>query len=65
MARSSNRSSNDIQRNTANQGVSLFPEGLLMYDLPSFRRTASRASSNHVEITTTTQPKSPSPIPSV
>ena len=56
------RSSDESRRNNANKGVSLFPEGLLMYDLPSFRRTASRTSS-HVEVIT--QPASPSPVPSV
>ena len=57
--------SNEIRRNPANQGVSLFPSGLLMYDLPSYRRTASRIS-NHVEITTTTTTNQPtSPVVSV
>jgi hypothetical protein len=49
-----------------NKGVSLFPSGLLMYDLPSLRRTASRIS-NNIELNTqqSLRKQSPSPVPSV
>jgi hypothetical protein len=61
MSRSSNRISDYFLATTENKGVSLFPSGLLLYDLPSSRRTASRTSDN-VELTTQ---QSPSPVPSV
>ncbi len=61
MSRSSNHMS-------GHKGASLFPSGLLMYDLPSLRRTASRAS-NNVELINRQSPsprkRSPSPVPSV
>jgi len=61
MSRSSNHMSD-------HKGASLFPSGLLMYDLPSLRRTASRAS-NNVELINRQSPsprkRSPSPVPSV
>jgi hypothetical protein len=62
MSRSSNRTSDYFLETTENKGPSLFPSGLLMYDLPSLRRTASRIP-NNVEIIT--QPTLPSPVPSV
>ncbi len=43
---------------------SLFPSGLLMYDLPSLRRTASRAS-NNIDQQISRKPSSSSPVPSV
>jgi len=61
MSRSNNRISDYFQATAEAKGVSLFPAGLLMYDLPSLRRTASRIS-NNVELTT--QQPSP-PVPSV
>jgi hypothetical protein len=61
MSRSNNHMS-------GHKGASLFPSGLLMYDLPSLRRTASRAS-NNVELirrqSASPRKRSPSPVPSV
>jgi hypothetical protein len=66
MSRSNNRISDYFQATAETKGVSLFPSGLLMYDLPSLRRTASRTS-NNVELTTQqpSRKQSPSPVPSV
>ncbi|CAF4663918.1 unnamed protein product [Rotaria magnacalcarata] len=66
MSRSSNRMSDYLLSSAEHEGASLFPSGLLMYDLPSLRRTASRTS-NNVELMNREPPKkrSPSPVPSV
>ncbi|CAF2082584.1 unnamed protein product [Rotaria magnacalcarata] len=65
MSRSSNRMSDYLLSSAEHEGASLFPSGLLMYDLPSLRRTASRTS-NNVELMNREPPKkrSPSPVPS-
>ncbi|CAF3676167.1 unnamed protein product [Rotaria socialis] len=66
MSRSNNRMSDYLLNSAEHEGASLFPSGLLMYDLPSLRRTASRAS-NNVELMNREPPKkkrSPSPVPS-
>ena len=47
-----------------NKGPSLFPSGLLMYDLPLSRRTASRPS-NNIDQQISRKPSSSSPVPSV
>lgn len=54
MSRSSNRISDYFLASAEHEGASLFPAGLLMYDLPSLRQTASR-----------TRRQSSSPVPSV
>ncbi|CAF2479483.1 unnamed protein product [Rotaria sp. Silwood2] len=46
MSRSSNRTSDYFLASAEHEGASLFPSGLLMYDLPSLRRTASRTLNN-------------------
>ena len=62
MSRSSNNASDYFK------SPSLFPAGLLMYDLPTLRRTASRTL-NNVELTrrqsSSPRKQSPSPVPSV
>jgi hypothetical protein len=50
------------------EGASLFPSGLLMYDLPSSRRTASRTLNNvglSSRQSSLSQKRSSSPVPSV
>ncbi len=65
MSRSSNRKPDYHLATAEHKGVSLFPSGLLLYDLPSLRRTASRVS-NDVELNRLSQKQSsPSPVPSV
>jgi hypothetical protein len=61
MSRSSNHKSDYFLPANENKGPSLFPEGLLMYDLPSLRRTASRTSNNIEQQLS----RKPSPVPSV
>lgn len=67
MSRPSNRISDYFLSRAEHEGAALFPSGLLMYDLPSLRRTASRTSNNVQSINE--QPvagkQSPSPAPSV
>jgi hypothetical protein len=67
MSRSNNRISDYFLASAEHEGASLFPSGLLMYDLPLLRRTASRTS-NNVEVPSQQPPirkQSPSPVPSV
>ena len=69
MSRSSNRMSDYLLASAEREGASLFPAGLLMYDLPSLRRTASRISNNAELISrqssSSSRKRSPSPVPSV
>jgi hypothetical protein len=62
MSRSSNRISDYFLASAEHEGASLFPSGLLMYDLPSLRRTASRTSNTQQS---SRKQSSPSPVPSV
>ncbi|CAF1571144.1 unnamed protein product, partial [Adineta steineri] len=71
MSRSNKNTSDNFSNAAENKGVSLFPSGLLMYDLPSLRRTASRIS-NNTELTsrqssssTSSRKQSSSSVPSL
>lgn len=68
MSRSNNRVSDYFLASAEHEGASLFPSGLLMYDLPSLRRTASRTSNNPELISgqlSASRKRSPSPVLSV
>src|SRR4051812_34762601 len=69
MSRSSNRMSDYYLASAEHEGASLFPSGLLMYDLPSLRRTASRTSNNiglnNQQSSLSQKRSSPSPVPTV
>ncbi|CAF1174964.1 unnamed protein product [Rotaria sp. Silwood1] len=68
MSRSNNRISEYLLALAEREGASLFPSGLLMYDLPSSRRTASRALNNvdlidRQSLSSSSRKRSPCPVP--